>query len=329
MPVLRSFEEICRRTDPEHRSVLVANGFSIACTQSFDYRRLLDEADFGGTARDKRVRKLFERAETADFETVVRRLEEAAVTVGLYSTERVVRRMTHDADVIRHGLAGALAEVHTRRIGDVGDARLDRCNRFLQNFREVYTLNYDALLHWARMRDPGPFDDGFRRRDDRVVHDAPEQQTIFWLHGALHLREEGWLGDTPATVKATWAEDGPLIDYVRDAIEDGRYPLIVTEGTWKQKRHAIRRSPYLSCCFESLQNAAGDLVTYGWGMNPNDDHILSAIAGSRIATLYLGVRAGTAGVKLAEAKAAGDVLRARSGNRFTVRLWDTSTAAVW
>lgn len=193
----------------------------------------------------------------------------------------------------------------------------------------MYTLNYDALMHWARMRDPGPFDDGFRRRGDRVVHDAPEQQNIYWLHGALHLREEGWFGDRPATVKATWAEDGPLIDYVRDAIEDSAYPLVVTEGTWMQKVRAIRRSPYLSHCIQGLRTASGALVTFGWGMNPNDDHILAGVASSRIATLYLGVRGNTRGVRLAEVRAAGDILRARSGDRLSVHLWDTNTATVW
>ncbi len=57
---------------------------SIACTRSFDYERLLDEADFGGRRGAKRARTLFTRAETADFETVVRRLEESADTAALY-----------------------------------------------------------------------------------------------------------------------------------------------------------------------------------------------------------------------------------------------------
>jgi len=330
MPDLWSFDDVCDASDAEERSLLMGNGFSIACTQSFDYRKLLHKADFRGQGRSRRMRKLFKGAETSDFETVVRRLEESAATVGLYpNASPLVRRMTKDALVVRHGLAGAVAQVHPRRIGDVGDTRLDQCNTFLQGFSQLFTLNYDALLHWARMRDPDPFDDGFRRREDRLLHDALDQQKVFWLHGALHLREDGWSGDEPATVKATWADNGPLIDYVREAIEDGEYPLVVTEGTWKQKIRTIRRSPYLSWCFERMRATSGTLVTLGWGMKGNDEHIVAAIAGSGVSNFYLGVRPGASTIELAQLKAAGDVLRARSGNRLSVRLWDTGTAAVW
>lgn len=324
------FADVCDRTDAPNRSLLMGNGFSIACTSSFDYRRLLDAADFGSSSRNRRMAKLFEQSETSDFEAIVRRLDNAADTVRLYRDSTLLRkRMRRDAKEVRSGLAGAVAAVHPRRIGTVGDARLDQCSAFLRDFGQLFTLNYDALLHWARMRSPDSFDDGFRRRDQRLVHAEPERQTVFWLHGALHLREAGWFDDEPATVKAAWDDNGPLIDYVRDAIEAKEYPLVVTEGSWEQKVRAIRRSPYLTWCHDSLASTSGALVTFGWGMNPNDEHILAAIAGSNISELYIGVRGGTPPVDLAKWRASADVLEARSGKRLSAWLWDTDTAVVW
>lgn len=94
MPELLSFDDVLTRASAEQLSLLAGNGFSIACTRSFDYERLFDEADFGGRRGAKRVRTLFTRAETADFETVVRRLEESAATAALYpNADRIVRRM--------------------------------------------------------------------------------------------------------------------------------------------------------------------------------------------------------------------------------------------
>jgi hypothetical protein len=325
-----TFEDVCDRTDARTRSLLTANGFSIACSRSFSYTTLLEKADFGPRGRERRLRALFRAVETADFEGVVRRLEEAADTIDRYSgSEDLVRRLTRDASAVRDGLAAAIADVHSRRIGDVGDARLEDCNEFLKSFAAVYTLNYDALLHWARMRAPGMFDDGFRRRDDRLVHAEPDRQTIFWLHGALHLTTQSSLLDPPTTVKASWAEDGPLIDHVRDEIHAGRFPLLVTEGTWKQKARAIGRSPYLSHGLDRLRCAVGSLVTYGWGMNTNDRHILDAIVESDITHLFLGVRPRASAVEVANVKASGSLLRARTAKRLTVRVWDTATANPW
>lgn len=313
-------------------SLLLGNGFSIAADRSFDYRRLLDRATFGGPTRAERVLEIFDTLDTADFEMVIRRLESAAEILDSYSagtgTAGVIRR---DARVVRQALTETLASIHPDRIGDIGDDRLDECHDFIAAFDSVFTTNYDLLLYWAvNRKDRAHFKDGFGRIDGRLLHVEPGAQNVSWLHGAVHLHEELVAGDSPITVKREWAlGSSPLVDRLREDLEEGDLPLMVMEGTWQQKQRKINSSPYLTNSLQLLRGLSGSLFTYGSSLGENDFHILRAVENSQITHLYLGLYGSSHSGSNPDTVGQAHALRAATGDRIRVRLWNTETAPVW
>jgi len=329
---MKSFGELYEEAEKrgDDISLLLGNGFSMAADRSFDYRRLLDRAEFAPRAR-KRIRKVFDALDTADFELVVQRLEAAAEILDLYEDDGVTSpRIRRDSRTVRSTLAETLAAVHPSRIGDIGDDRLDKCHDFLADFDRVFTLNYDLLLYWAiNRKERAHFNDGFRRPEDRLVYADPGSQTVSWVHGAVHLYEELVAGDLPITAKQEWSGSVPLVDQLRDDIEAGRTPLIVMEGTWQQKQRKINSSPYLSNCLSLLRDLRGTLFTYGWSMNPNDLHIRVAIQSSRISHAYVGLHGRQTYGSNPETIGQAHSLSASSDRSISLEFWDTASADVW
>ena len=130
-----------------------------------------------------------------------------------------------------------------------------------------------------------PNDDGFRSPDyeaEYVVWNYlnPHSQTIYYLHGALHLYRDV---NTAELQKLTWNRTGsPLIDQIREQLSKDRFPLIVTEGTSSEKLAKIQTSDYLAKGLRSLAAVGGGLLVYGLSFSDNDSHISRAIATSNI-----------------------------------------------
>lgn len=323
---LRTYDEVLADIGKdETRSIMLGNGFSIACHKEFNYARLLDLADFGGASR--RIHKAFKRLSTADFELVVESLREAESVLGLYgSFTRTRRRMKRDAERIQDALAEAISDVHPGRIDEVGDDSLDQCRDFLREYDEVFTLNYDVLLYWAILRSRGHFQDGFRRVGHELVHQRADQQNVSWLHGALHFRERVVAGRPTETTKLEWDRD-TIVDGVRKNLRRGDFPLVVMEGTWKEKQRRINRSSYLSACFQRLRYLSGVLVTLGWAFSTNDKHILSALERSDITQMFVGLFGDPANASNSEVIGTASAFENRTG--VPVEYWDVSTATVW
>lgn len=326
------FDEAYNEADQPGRdvSILLGNGFSIAVHPEFAYGRLLDEAKFGPPVRDERIRQVFDSLGTADFELVVRQLEATAGLLELYDpNSNSVSKLLRDRRAVGRALADAIAKIHPDRLGDVGEGRLGRCYDFLKQFDYVFTTNYDILLYWVKLqKHEGRFDDGFRRPDDDLVHVPREEQDIFWLHGAFHLREVLLAGGISDTVKEEWRDGIPLVDRLREDLEDGRMPLIVMEGTWEQKQRKVNSSLYLSDCLRRLRELEGSLFTYGSALSENDAHILAAIRSSYVTHLYVGLYGeqgkGSNPATIGQARK----LAAESG-RIAIHFWDAATASVW
>jgi hypothetical protein len=331
---MRAFENLYREAEDRQDdiSILLGNGFSIAADQAFNYRRLLDRAQFSTRrSQQSRIRNLFDKLDTADFELVVQRLDAAVDILGLYDPgSSASPKMERDRRVVRDSLAETLAEIHPKRISDIGDGRLDTCHDFLADFDRVFTLNYDLLLYWAiNRKQRAHFRDGFRRPEDRLVYTEPGDQTVSWLHGAIHLHEELIPGDWPVAVKQEWSDEMPLVDQVCEDIKAGQAPLIVMEGTWQQKQIKINSSLYLSECLALLRRLRGTLFTYGWSMSSNDIHICSAIQNSRISHLYVGLHGGEGQGSNPSTVGQANTLSAATGGRISLEFWDTASADTW
>ncbi len=250
--------------------------------------------------------------------------------------------MMDDADALRELLASTIANAHPAGPFTLTPTEYSACRSFLGRFDSVYTANYDLLLYWAVMHDDEVEcirpDDGFRQPEDgpeTYVTWEPEHnynQTIHYLHGALHLFDAGH-----ELRKYTWTNTGVrLIEQVRQALAAGLFPHIVTEGSSEKKLEQIYHSAYLAKCMRSFSNITGGLLTYGLSFSENDQHLVKAIVRGKIKRIAVGVygaEADTANQRListmeAVPQLALDTRRGRS-REVEIRYFDAATTPIW
>lgn len=278
------------------RHLFLGNGFSIACRPGiFAYGRLYEQADFSKLSSTARLG--FEALRTQDFERVIKALQDAATVLTAYNgAPAIVDSVLSDADGLRELLVQTIAASHPAWPGEVTDSEYSACRKFLGNFSSVYTLNYDLLLHWAKMHVPEgerpDCDDGFRSLEDDpdasyVVWDPSHSrsQTLWFLHGALHLF------DSPVEIqKYTWANTGVrLIDQIRGALSQNCFPIFVSEGTSAEKYERIRHNDYLAKAYRSFQSIGGALFIFGHSLAENDEHYLKCVRGGKLDHVYVGL----------------------------------------
>jgi hypothetical protein len=274
--------------DLRNKHLLLGNGFSIALKPDiFTYGSLYENADF---SKAPHVTKLFDALKTQDFEVVIKHLQDAATVVEVYrpSATTLARSLRSDAAAIKDALVTAIAKRHPDRPYDVKPEQYAACRSFLAQFGHIFTLNYDVLLYWALMQSEVDdlridHDDGFRHPEEDP--DAPwvswqqgHKATVSYLHGALHLFDAG-----SEITKYTWSKtDKPIVEQIRAALDEEKYPLFVSEGTSASKKARILHSGYLHKAhrsFESCCGSAGNaIVVYGHSLADNDDHVLRCVA---------------------------------------------------
>jgi hypothetical protein len=199
----------------------------------------------------------------------------------------------------------------------VGDSRELEIGGKTKDLRgNIYTLNYDLLLYWTLLHDqvvnwsvedpleftfedtePLEHDDGFRApKDDPeaayVTWDAEgtssDSQNIHFLHGALHLFDYG-----SELQKRCWERGGniPLIDQIREALNSGKFPLFVSEGSSAAKMDRIRHNGYLQRSLRSFAAICrvrdASLFVLGHSLADNDKHVLRQIERGKISRLYV------------------------------------------
>jgi Domain of unknown function (DUF4917) len=319
------------------RHLLLGNGFSIACRPDcFTYGALLDEADFSGASTNVRV--IFDLLGTVDFEKVIEALRLASRLVELYAGEPSLRdRLRDDAAAVRESLARVLAAKHPDLPFDIALDEYVAARAFLAHFARVYTVNYDMLLYWTLMQDIEPYinrNDGFgnpKDPDESYVAWQPYEtftsQRVFYMHGGLHLYDSG-----AELAKITYSRTGtPLVDQIRLALEDGRFPLVVTEGTSTEKTRAILHHAYLPHAIRRFGAIAGSLFVYGFSLAPNDEHILRRIEAGKMANVYVRIYGDlTSDINTAIASRAVALGANRPAHHpLTIHFYDAESAHVW
>jgi len=320
------------------RHLLLGNGFSIACRPDcFNYGALLEEADFSGLSVEAQA--LFASVETSDFEAVIATLLAAEKIVGLYAIADpdLSARLRTDADCLRDALADVLASTHPDNVGSIEEWEYQSARGFLQHFGHIFTLNYDLLLYWALIQDLEPAitnDDGFRADEndpDAVYvvwnHFQPYDQNVYYLHGGLHLFDGG-----SYLKKVTWKRTGvPIVDQIRAALDEGEYPLVVTEGTTEEKLRKVQHHAYMARGLRSLVSCQGSLFVYGHSLAGNDAHILRGISKGKFKALFVSLYGDPASnenrlIRERAALLAADRPRTRP---LEVFFYDAATAHVW
>ena len=333
---LPSFSEVIAKVGKKPH-VLLGNGFSRACRDDiFAYDALFNRADFKDLSPF--AREAFDALHTTDFEVVMKAMRQAAKLVALYEpTNKVLAaQLAADAEKLKEVLVRAIAQNHPEHPGEIEISRYQSCRQFLANFDRIFTLNYDLLLYWTLMRQeltPSvPCDDGFRTPEsgkEEYVTWEPENtdhQNVYFLHGALHIFDAG-----TEVQKYTWVNTGvKLIDQIRSALNQGKYPLFVAEGESAQKVERIRHSDFLDKTYRSLLRIGGMLVIYGHSLANNDAHVLRAIAKSNVVNVLVGIYGDpdSAANKVVKSNAAA-MAKWRKKKPLIVEFFDAASAKVW
>ena len=262
-------------------AILLGNGASIAIHKEFAYPTLHGVADAKGLLAT--TAPIFARLGTTDFEHVL---------LACWYAEHVNLALgTPSADItaayaeVRTALIEAVHSVHPVHADVAAD--LQRVGTFASAFPTVVSLNYDLTLYWAMLlfnaANGSWFKDAFHHGEfqtdwgylRRPLPPATGATLVFYPHGSLSVARD-YIGDETKIAVAA----GDLLDTITRRGSSGHYvPVLVSEGTSKEKVAAIRRSHYLTNVYEEvLPSLEESLVVYGWSFDERDQHVLDAIA---------------------------------------------------
>ena len=322
-----TFQEALNSIDKEETpSILLANGFSQAWNaQIFNYANLLEAANFG--ERDAIIRSLFTNLNTYDFEAIMRQLVAAEIVCKACGVEQAtINLIKQDQEKLKQALITAISNTHPHVPNEVSDAQYTFVRKFISGFNKIFTVNYDLLLYWSRNKNDLPphnyrTDDGFRAQQRWAGHST--NQEVHFLHGGLHIY------DTGSNIKKhAFTEDGEtIIEQVRQNLEQGKFPLFVSEPGHEGKLKKIEHNPYLNYCFQELRNLKGTLFIYGHSMDENDKHIFSQIKNSQISKVFVSIYGNEYSEANTRAKANAHAYLHRPG--LNVDFFDAATAPVW
>ncbi|HCU2529346.1 TPA: DUF4917 family protein [Klebsiella oxytoca] len=310
----------------EKPSLLMGNGFSQAWSpQIFNYRNILDNANFG--AHGDLIRKLFQELNTSDFESVMDKLSSANRIIKHYDPHcEMINLINEHQEALKTALINAISNSHPTYPHQISGRQFSSARFFLSCFEGLFTLNYDLLMYWARNKnslEPLNFetDDGFRAGRTWQRYDT--DQEVFFLHGALHLYEQGSLIKKHAS-----SDNGnTIIEQVQINLDEDAFPLFVSEPTSEKKKERILHNPYLNFCYAALRRLKGTLFIYGHSMDKNDRHIFDQIRESQITKVYVSIYGNENDEN--NKKAIANAYRFLSKDGYNVVFFIAETAPIW
>ena len=295
-------------------SLLMGNGFSIAFSELYAYPSLLHQIN-----KDFHILEIdddkFKYLDSADFEKAKRYLGVVASMTrdavprlgsGGDAAQVVSDMLQKDADALSSRLVDALIALppkfdeywpeHGRSANALTLEQIESAAKFIKRFDKVFTVNYDLLLYWVIARtdrgrtrwhlgfeSPADQENPWGRWEPHV------DQNVFFLHGAFHLFSSVD-DDTQTSLIYVKYGERPIMSLearIGQAVNTRGLPIIVFEGTAKEKKARIARTPYLAAAFEKLKELQGTLFVYGLSMK-QDTHLLEAIAESSVERICVG-----------------------------------------
>ena len=123
----------------------------------------------------------------------------------------------------------------------------------------------------------------------------------------------------------------PLMDQVREALDQERYPLFVAEGESHQKLDRIQHHGYLYGALRSFGSIGGDLFIYGHSLAPNDNHVLRKIERGKVKRLFISLYGDPATPNNARIIRRAMEMSERCGSwkPLDVQFYDAASAGVW
>ena len=295
MERLPEFEEVISETNSDHRNILLGNGFSIACDNSFDYGTL-----FLFSHLPHEIKNIFNELNTVDFELVMNKFKKVAdYCYDNLHSEALTDLLWSYQRVVRNDLIQCISHIHPK-LSKIVESRKKNTLKFLSNFNYIFTLNYDLLPYWLVMYNLGDLNkkfgdqkDGFADRKEYYCEWAKfnDWQNVFYLHGALHLFYKD--RDTYKIVADKYT-GGTLLGITQEYQDKDIFPLVVTEGESQNKLDFINENDYLQYCYNKLSEISGVLFIHGHSLNETDQHIFDAINKNlKIKKIYISVHKDT------------------------------------
>lgn len=277
------------------KSLILGNGFGIsydiaAGTDSFCWNSLADLCEF---EEDSPLWGLLEEC-NFDFEIVHQKINNAISVVQKYDDRnQLSEKLLGEIQTLRDQLVFAVARSHppslNRECTTEEKREISRmvrnCRKFLTNFKKVFSLNYDLLLYWIRCFDNNFLgNDCFDKYKDELVFSPDDDAEFLFPHGALFIYRDGY-----SAKKSRSSRRYPILGRVEDNIENGIFPMCVSEGSGDQKLSAIKSNEYLSFCYEKINECKGTVFTYGASFSEGkDDHIIKALIQSPATRIIVG-----------------------------------------
>lgn len=284
--------------------LLLGNGFSISLFPNiFSYSSLFDQALSRKLFEkvSKAIPALFKNLDTYDFEYVMRLLMHVSIVLPHYQNDpEIIKSVNNDLEKLKEILVEVITLNHPNSPTEITEDQYLACKDFIRHFDGIYTLNYDLLLYWVVLKylNELKFRDGFHDPlagiepnnyyEKDYVSRSPGDGSSFelhHLHGGIHLFDAGY-----ENRKFCWSRTHiKLKDQMLDAINNGLYPLFVSEGDSSSKLTKINHNTYLASSLKSIGKIGGSLMVYGMGFKENDEHIMDAIVNSLITEIYVSV----------------------------------------
>lgn len=242
----------------EKPNLLLGNGFSVNIADQFNYKSLFET--FIKNA-DQKFSQLFRQFGTSNFEIIQEHLSHTSKVNHIFDLE--TKEILCALEDLKNGLIKTINEVHPR-FKEIQNDQIDKLTKqFVEEFGDIFTLNYDMFLYHLIMRSVDLYNDGKYKQayqdyfwgsmegDTREFMPFQKYQYykhIYYLHGALCFFKSDIID-----YKILRKPEVEIIEVIESQIKQGKFPLFVSEGNSPDKLKSIGRSNYLSFCLRKLK----------------------------------------------------------------------------
>jgi len=319
----KEFKEIlniCEDRGVEKSNILLGNGFLLSGGYTkFSNEKILSEAvSFLSGENKERIDGLINNKKQQNTipEICLRRYEEAISATEYFSETIYCKNKLDDAQIIfeedkialRNSIIDSINKLQPS--SPANSVKLECCSRNLRHFRRLFTINYDLVLCWSFLKHNEIGDNRFKdamfpqkKYENFCLHEwknSNNRLNVHFLHGAIHLLSDKnnntykiAKGNISLSLKEVISDIKNLME--GDELEDYS-PLIVLEGSSKEKQRHINNNPYLKKCLSRIAESTGLLIIYGCsvvdnaGDINNDRHIWSRIVNNKeLKEIYISI----------------------------------------
>ena len=331
-----TFEKAIQECCDKKKHLLLGNGFSINFDPSFNYPNLLSKSKLPAKIKD-----IFNKQ--GDYEQVIDRLNYSSKVFNAINEYSLANSFSNLAEDLKRDLVTTITKIQSKVHND--DNRNHNTLKFISNFNNIFTLNYDLLLYWVIMyavnfyhedlfgyknyvKNPDFYPrDGFANNpngDDCIWEKDKWEQNVFYLHGGLHL-----FYDSQNTYKLISDRNNnqSISDKTIFLLTRGISPLVITEGNSKDKKFWIEQNNYLQYCYNKLSEISGVLFIHGHSLDKKDKHIFDAINDNpNIQEIYISIHSESGETIDKKSKLAKDAFNCYKIN---LHFYDADSANIW